>query len=395
MEDRAITAETFHTLAVKLTGAGESAVNSVRDAGSAGAVAPVEPLPNTGDDEPILDKLKRLGQVLIERRVVERQEPEDTEAGVRAHALLDIMAMPNEGSQERALANDTLLRLMPRMPPRSLHSLAKRVCVMQAPSRMLVHRLINDQRIEVAGPLLEHAMTVDDSDLIAIARARNPAKLKLLARRRVISAALAEALIQANDVETLVNLVRNQGASFSIESMWQLTRLATAYPVLQAPLVTRQDISSPIAFQLFWGLPAELRRYVFSRFLTDSETITRILTMNRENDGGSGRNQVDLSLVSRLAGAGLRETAEILAKLTDVSGETCARIAGDAGGEALTIALKAACLSRAQFADIIAKRPNAEALTAIFETLSFNKARVLLTYWDWATKRTGPYARIS
>ena len=66
-----------------------------------------------------------------------------------------------------------------------------------------------------------------------------------------------------------------------------------------------------------------------------------------------------------------------------------------AAGEALTVALKAAGLTRAQFADIVDKRPDAEALKAIFETLSFNKARVLLTYWDWAARRTGPYARIA
>lgn len=333
-----------------------------------------------------------------ERRVLERsQQPEKAEAGVTAHALLDIMAIPTEGSlpQERALANDTLLRLIPRMPLKSLRHLAKRVCLMEAPSQMLVRRLINDPRIEVSGPLLEHAMTVDDSDLIAVAQGRNPAKLKLMARRRIISPALAEALIQSNDLEALANLVRNQGASFSIESMWHLTRFAAAHPVLQAPLVTRQDTPSPIAFQLFWRLPSELRRYVLSRFLTDSETITRILTMNRENDGGSDRRPADPELLDKLAEATPEEAGEIYAKLTHVSEETGGRIADDAGGEALTVALKAAGLSRAQFAGIIEKRPDAEALKAIFETLSFNKARVLLTYWDWAAKRTGPYARIA
>jgi uncharacterized protein (DUF2336 family) len=258
---------------------------------------------------------------------------------------------------------------------------------------MLVRRLINDPRIEIAGPLLEHALT-NDSDLIALARAGNLAKLRLLARRRVVSPALSEILIQINDVETLVNLVRNQGASFSTESMWQLTRLSATHPVLQAPLLTRHDTPSPIAFQLFWAVPSELRRYVLSRFLTDSETIGRILTMNQENDGRSDWKPVDLSLLVTLAEAGSAEAGQILAKLTHVSAETAARIAADAGGEALTVALKAARLSRAQFAGLVAKHPDAEALMAIFEMLSFNKARVLLTYWDWATKRTGPYARI-
>lgn len=330
----------------------------------------------------------------VERRVLEKPQPEDPEAGARAHALLDIMAIPTAGSlpQERALANDTLLRLIPRMPLRSLRHLAERVCLMEAPAQMLVRRLINDPRIEVSGPLLEHAMIVNDNDLIAVAAASNPAKLKLIARRRVISPALAEALIQSNDVETLLNLVRNQGASFSIESMWRLTRFAAAHPVLQAPLVTRPDTPSPIAFQLFWRLPPELRRYVLSRFLTDSETITKILTMNAESEGVA-RKYADLSLLSKLETAAPEEAGGIYARLVHVSEETGARIAGDQGGEALTVALKAAGLTRAQFAGLVAKRADAEVLQAIFDTLSFNKARVLLTYWDWAARRTGPYAR--
>lgn len=359
---------------------------------------PEPPVVQTRQVEPtsVVVPVKFDAQDFVERRVLEGSQPEDPEAGARAHALLDIMAVPTTGSlpQERALANDMLLRLIPRMPLRSLRHLAERLCLMEAPSQMLVRRLINDSRIEVSGPLLENAMTVDDSDLIAVVNAGNPAKLKLMARRRIISPALSEALIRSNHVETLLNLIRNRGASFSIESMWRLTRSAGAHPVLQAPLVTRQDTPSPIAFQLFWRLPSELRRYVLSRFLTDSETITRILTMNAENDGAE-RKFADLSLLSRLEDAAPEAAGAIYAELVQVSRETGARIAEDQGGEALTVALKAAGLTRAQFAGLVDKRADAEALKAIFDTLSFNKARVLLTYWDWAARRTGPYARIA
>ena len=397
-ERRTITADSFRALNQKL-------VTLAQQTPGSGEPNPAVPQPlqrviraddplNAGAGEPLLP-LRAPWSGLVDRRVPEAPQPEDPEAGVRAHALLDIMSIPTAGSlpQERALANDTLLRLVPRMPLKSLRHLAERVCLMAAPSQMLVRRLINHPRIEVSGPLLEHATMVDDSDLIAVVHYRDRAKLKLIARRRIISPALAEALIQSNDVETLVNLVRNEGASFSIESMWQLTRFAAAHPVLQAPLVTRADTPSPIAFQLFWRLPSELRRYVLSRFLTDSETITRILTMNRENDGSGERKHADLSLLAKLSDARPGEAGEIYARLTHVSEETGIRIAEDAGGEALTVALKAAGLTRAQFADIVAKRADADALRAIFDSLSFNKARVLLTYWDWAVKRTGPYAR--
>lgn len=371
----------------------QAAEGQARD--TASSAPPLAPAPR---DEPPADSVpvKPGNPGFVERRVLERPLPEAPEAGERAHALLDIMAIPTAGSlpQERALANDTLLRLIPRMPLKSLRHLAERVCLMEVPSQMLVRRLINDPRIEVSGPLLENAMTVDDSDLIAVCSSGNPAKLKLMARRRLISPALSEALIQSNDVETLLNLVRNQGASFSIEAMWRLTRFAAAHPVLQAPLVTRQDTPSPIAFQLFWRLPSELRRYVLSRFLTDSETISKILIMNAENEGME-RKFADLSLLSKLETASAEEQGAIYAELVHVSKEAGARIAEDQGGEALTVALKAAGLTRAQFAGVVDKRQDAEALKAIFDTLSFNKARVLLTYWDWAARRTGPYARIA
>jgi hypothetical protein len=30
-------------------------------------------------------------------------------------------------------------------------------------------------------------------------------------------------------------------------------------------------------------------------------------------------------------------------------------------------------------------------LHALFDSLSFNKARMLLSYWDWASREAGPY----
>jgi hypothetical protein len=33
-----------------------------------------------------------------------------------------------------------------------------------------------------------------------------------------------------------------------------------------------------------------------------------------------------------------------------------------------------------------------EELQNVFDSLSFNKARILLTYWDWYVRKSGPYA---
>jgi hypothetical protein len=66
------------------------------------------------------------------------------------------------------------------------------------------------------------------------------------------------------------------------------------------------------------------------------------------------------------------------------------------------VALKALGLSRTRFAEVIERfgqcpdplirsDRSVSELQNIFDSLSFNKARVLLTYWDWAAHDAGPY----
>src|SRR5437764_118574 len=203
----------------------------------------------------------------------------DPQSGDVARSLLDVMSAPPGSSQpqERSLAADTLLRLVPRLPLKSLANLVERVSRMEAPPQLLVRRLIRDARSEIAGPLLERASAISDQDLMVAISEGDAAKQRLIARRRTISPALSDALIEAGDAGALLTLVRNPGASFSIESFHRLGALAAEMPALQAPLSTRLDTPAPVAFELFWALPAELRRYVLSRFLTDSETLDRVL----------------------------------------------------------------------------------------------------------------------
>jgi hypothetical protein len=325
----------------------------------------------------------------------------DTNSGEIARSLLDIMSMPQAGSlpQERALAADTLLRLIPRLPDKNILDLVERVSVMEAPSQLLVRRLINDPRIEVSAPLLERGTVVSDRDLIAVIEENDSAKQRLIARRRGISPALSEALILSGDDETITNLLRNGQASFSIEAFDRLLLLAVHKPDLRAPLATRPDLPAPVAFELFWCLPAELRRYVLSRFLTDSETINKILRLSQVTGTSAiaKPENSDLAILGEvIANRFMPEAAQLLAKLANISLASAEKIVADQGKEPLTVAMKAAGLSRSQFETLINRllgKDDNDPLKRIFDQLSFNKARVLLTYWDWAANHTGPYAK--
>ncbi|HEY7750468.1 MAG TPA: DUF2336 domain-containing protein [Aestuariivirgaceae bacterium] len=352
------------------------------------------------------------------RAAIHRQENEEPseEASEVARSLLEIMSLPNNATQpqERALAADTLLQLLRRLPVKSLVAMAERLSFMEAPPPLILAQLIHDQRIEVAGPLLEKCSAINDHDLMEVIADGNEQSNRMIARRRSLSSVLCDTLIATENPSTVLTLVRNPGAVISHEAFLRLNELATQHSSLQAPLATRSDLPAPIAFELFWVLPVELRRYVISRFLTDSSTLTKILklTMRMENELEEAiperfppREEVE-AFIESLKLANRVEAEKRLAGLLGLQPATAARILADQQGEPLTVALKAAGATRARFEEIFAAletthdnclqpKRSANELQSFFESLSFNKARVLLTYWDWAVLRTGPYTTLS
>ncbi len=339
-------------------------------------------------------------------------ENDDDDAGELARSLLDMMlSNPSAGQpQERALAADALLKLVPRIPLKALVTVVDRISIMESPPHLLVSKLINDPRIEVAGPLLELCNQISDQVLGKVIATGQVSLMRLIARRRSISATLSDQLIEFDDPSVILTLVRNSGANLSHHAFPRLADHAQRHHAILAPLATRPDLPAPIAFELFWFVPAELRRYLLSRFLTDSETLTKILKITHAMGGGEqgtetrfpDREQIE-SFVEFLNDGKLPEAANLLAEIAAIQTDNAARIIADANGEPLTIALKAIGTNRVRFGEIIdilkasdfciiASTRSTVELQNIFDSMSFNKARVLLTYWDWAVLKSGPYA---
>ena len=374
------------------------------------ADAVAKPKPQLRRAKPVDDPFAKLA--LEEPVQKTAEENADDDAGELARSLLDMMlSNPSAGQpQERALAADALLKLVPRIPLKSLVTGVDRISIMESPPHLLVSKLINDPRIEVAGPLLELCNHISDQVLGKVIATGQVSLMRLIARRRSISATLSDQLIEFDDPSVVLTLVRNSGANFSHHAFPRLADHAQRHHALLAPLATRPDLPAPIAFELFWFVPAELRRYLLSRFLTDSETLTKILKITHAMGGGEQgaetkfpeREQIE-AFVEFLNAGKHPEAANLLAEIAAIQTDNAARIIADANGEPLTIALKAIGTNRVRFGEIIdilkasdfgiiASTRSTVELQNIFDSMSFNKARVLLTYWDWAVLKSGPYA---
>ena len=343
--------------------------------------------------------------------VIQQTPEQEQEAAELARSLLDMMAAGNSAGlpQERALAADTLLRMLPRLPLKSTIMLAERVRLMDAPPPLLMAKLIADPNIAVAGPLLEDSNHIGDEDLNMVIHDNDYAKIRIIARRRKLSRAITSELIKTGDDSVLLTLVRNLGAEITQESFLALSEHAKDYPELLAPLCTRPDLPVPFAFELFWLAPVQLRRYLLNRFLTDSENLTKILKITRVTDGDEPETPLALD-IEKISGAfdllsaGETEAAAFaLSAMANINTETTERILADPQGEPMAALLKVIGVSRSDIAEafeilqttspaLIDPARNVEELQSTFDSLSFNKARILLTYWDWATLKTGPYA---
>ena len=392
----------------------------VEDAAEAEAAAPAKkpnPNPKPSPKQKPRDAFAVSPGALPQRPsppVIQQTPEQEQEAAELARSLLDMMAAGNSAGlpQERALAADTLLRMLPRLPLKSTIMLAERVRLMDAPPPLLMAKLIADPNIAVSGPLLEDSNYIGDEDLNMVIKDNDYAKIRIIARRRKLSRAITSELIKTGDDSVLLTLVRNLGAEITQESFLALSEHAKDYPELLAPLCTRPDLPVPFAFELFWLAPVQLRRYLLNRFLTDSENLTKILKIARVTDGEepTAPLALDIEKISGafdLLGAGETEAAAFaLSAMANINTETTERILADTQGEPMAALLKVIGVSRSDITEafeilqttspaLIDPTRNVEELQSTFDSLSFNKARILLTYWDWATLKSGPYAPLN
>ncbi len=334
------------------------------------------------------------------------QEAEQVEL---ARSLIDMMSGSGAGGgqpHERTLAADTLLRMLPRLPVNLRVVLSQRLAMMESPPPFLVSRLLVDSDIAVSGPLLEDCMQIADENLFPVIAQGRPDQLRLVARRRRLSRAVTEALVKAADSSVLLTLVRNAAAEIPQEGFVELAQAASENAELLPPLCIRQDLPIHIAFELFWAAPVQLRRYLLTRFLTDSETLTRILRITMQGEEGSTAavavEEVGAALELALEGKS-SEAAQKIASAVGVAPATILRVFADSQGEALMALLKVAGVSRSDLSASMSRLCDGahslidpmrvpEELQAVFDQLSFTKARILLTYWDWAVTKSGPYA---
>lgn len=316
---------------------------------------------------------------------------------------------------ERMLMTDILYKLVSEFEMIVRKDFAARLLTFPNTPPELLRLLANDA-IEIAQPILERSTVLHDADLIEIVRARSDEHRLSIAMRAKLSEEVSDALIEEGSADIVETLLKNQDAEISERAMEYLVAQSRRVDRFQEPLLSRHDLPPRLAYQMFWWVSAALRRRILVDFaeidkaeLDQALQAATVQAIASEGRGGGAYDRAE-SLVKSLAAQGLLTIKFLtqclkqqkipifvagLGHLAGISSRTAWRIFSDKGGEGFTVLCRALDTNRSEFASLFlflteARVGQTVRSTAVlkesldlFDAVSVINARAALTYWQW------------
>lgn len=330
--------------------------------------------------------------------------------------LSDLLFLPsgNIAPQERALSDDLISKLFEKATRASQLKLVERMLQHSEPPPSLVRIMLHSED-EIALPILRSPLKLKQADLISVVMTCGSVYQKSVSEREDLHSAVCDAIIQCSDIPTIRVLLRNASAVISRTGFVRLADKSLKNHEVLEPLIERADFPADLAHLVFWWSPSELRQKIIERFASPRQTVFEVVSMDITEDFDDmfpvvanafrmvrkakrmDRHDVDHAL-DELESGDANEALDTLAMGAHLKAETIAQIFDDTGGEAVGVFCKAVGFGRQRFMrlrQILVERKDGDwseqdatndAVTLVHDTLSTDKADLILRYWDRATR---------
>jgi uncharacterized protein (DUF2336 family) len=290
--------------------------------------------------------------------------------GSRQHlygAVADLFERRGEdlGDGERQIMIDILERLSREVEMAVRKRLADRLAMSGSAPVELVRLLANDD-IDVARPVLENSPVLRDSDLIDVIRQRTKQHQLAVAIRHDVSEDVSAALVDTGNEDVIVTLLNNHDARISSSVLAYLAEEAKRVDAFQKPLVHRPDLPDAVAERMYVWVSAEVKQFILQKFDIDASALDQEIAgavadamVDNEDSQKAAENLVDqLFDVGELSvdfilralqqgQVGLFERG--FAKYTGLDYRGIDKVIYGDSGQALATACQAVGFSRSQF----------------------------------------------
>lgn len=291
-----------------------------------------------------------------------------------AQSISDLFAerYPELNERERALIFDILGRLIHDMDMALRRLIAEHLAGLADAPRELAKVLANDA-IEVAFPILSVTSVLLDEDLIEIIRSRTIEHQMAITVRPAISEAVSTALVDAGDEGVIRSLLMNANARISSATIAYLVEESRRITSFQEPLLTRRDLDPQLAKRMFTWVSAALRQFILDNYDLESsyvddaieKSVMEELKLVKRYGSGSaarklaaelkkqGKVTPDL-LITALQEGEVRLFNSMFQELTGVSERIVMSMMTEAAGLGLAVACHNSGLGRAIYSAIFA-----------------------------------------
>lgn len=341
-----------------------------------------------------------------------------------ARRLADAICLPASKltPQERHMAGDVLVELMRSAEPDIREAVAKRLVMLNEAPRTILVILAKDD-IQIARHVLQSSRSLTDSDMIQIARKVKMEHRIVMAKRRHLSDAVVDVLVEFMEEDVVETLLKNKGSNLSDTAIQRILVISRSHQPYVELLSRRDELRPSHGLTMYWWADASNRKRILKRFAVTRHVLqesTGDLYPLAAEEGWQDtgvrkalqfieRRQRNRVALERSAYASLEDAIETISKtgLTRVITEEISYMAGikpatgaqiltDKGGQPLAIFCKAPGLRR-EYLEMLWRGLGRQTETAdgkidpdynrvmeTYDTISTDKAQTVLRYWNWS-----------
>ena len=273
--------------------------------------------------------------------------------------------------RERSLMLDILHKVVVDVEMSVRKTLSENLAdVADAPPALI--RLLADDDIEVAYPILTRSPVLADADLIEIVENRALEHQLAISMRYSVSEDVSVALVNCGQPTVIESLLRNENAQLSQATVAYLVEESKRVDTFREPLLRRSELGPDLAKRMFLWVSTALRTFIIDHFAFDQVTVDALLekaAAHELEDPGAGsepsgadiladtleqkRKITPDMLIDALAQGEINLFVSMLGRITGLERDMVLRLLFEAKGEGLAVACKAVGLERRAFCSLL------------------------------------------
>jgi uncharacterized protein (DUF2336 family) len=219
----------------------------------------------------------------LSRSDVERllTDPSADTRAVIAAKVAEQVASPTLSAEERAIAEDILRVLTRDAALRVRQALSDQLKESHTVPHDVAMALAHDVDA-VSVPILTHSIVLTDEDLVEIIRCSGGVKQAAIAVRAHVSAAVAEAIVAADETTAVAALVGNDGAELREETLQRVLDRHDTDDSIKEPLARRAQLPVTVLERLVTAASAGIRDILSKRSDLPSHLASDLVLNTRE-----------------------------------------------------------------------------------------------------------------